>query len=90
MTSRQLLTATLAMTALALAGCGGEEPLPEQDVRGMVLPDAQKELEAVGIRTQVHSDGLLGVIVPEHWIVCDQEQISDHLIRLEVSKNACD
>jgi beta-lactam-binding protein with PASTA domain len=76
------------LAAAALAGCGGVAGASEgvPDVRGLSLPDAKKQLESAGFSASVKSDGLLGVVVEEHWTVCDQDGPKGNLVPVNVSK----
>jgi hypothetical protein len=59
------------------------------DVRGMPLPDARKVLKTAGVQAGVTSDGLFGILVPEHFIVCDEITVNPRFVRLEVSNKGC-
>jgi hypothetical protein len=84
---RQLGPALVAV--LGLAACGGPDLGDAPDTRGMVLPDAQKVLKEAGYEATVKSDGAFGVVVPSHFVVCDEERINAQFVRLEVAKHGC-
>ena len=55
----------------------------------MPLPDARKVLKTAGVQAGVTSDGLFGILVPEHFIVCDEITVNPRFVRLEVSNKGC-
>jgi hypothetical protein len=77
------------MLGFALAGCGESAPGP--DVRGMALPEAEKALTDahMGYSEHPQNGSLLGILVKANWVVCSEGRVNDHMVRLDVSKQAC-
>jgi hypothetical protein len=70
-----------------LLGCGGGDDLGSApDVRGLVLPDAKRVLKRSNYRASVKSDAMFGVIIEEHFTVCDEHSPHGRLVPLDVSK----
>jgi hypothetical protein len=77
----------LGAAAVLIAGCGGP---PGPDVRGMNLADAEKALDGAGVSYSEHAtDALLGIIVKSNFVVCSEDKVNDHMVRLEVAKRGC-
>lgn len=81
--------ATVSAILLSLAaGCGAKPAGP--DVRGMSLPDAKAALKKAGVNASVHAtDAIFGVLVEDNFVVCDEDAINQHMVRLEVAKHGC-
>jgi hypothetical protein len=59
-------------------------------VVGMNLTTAEKLMKDNGYAyTEVAEDGLLGIVNTDHWTVCAQTEVSDHLIELKAAKRGC-
>jgi hypothetical protein len=88
---RRILTTVWLAAALVAAGCAGDDGTSSgvPNVRGLNLPDAEKQLKRVGYGTSVTSDGMFGVIVKQNFTVCDQEKPNGHLVPLKVAKHGC-
>jgi len=79
-----------AILTLSLAACGDKPEPAGPDVRGMSLPTAKTVLKKVGVTTSVHAkDALFGVLIASNFVVCDEEAINAHMVRLEVAKHGC-
>jgi hypothetical protein len=59
------------------------------NVDGLTLDVAKKVLHRRGFTADVHSDGLFGVFVPSHFIVCDEHPPNGRLVLLDVAKHGC-
>jgi hypothetical protein len=81
------LLAGLVLALSGLTACGSRSVDPAgPDVVGMNLPDAKVQLHKVGVETTVHTSALLGVLIPEHFIVCQEVAVNNKMVRLEVEK----
>jgi len=57
------------------------EAAPQEEASGGALPDvvgerldvAKRELKEAGYSTRTVGGGIFGVVLPENWVVCDQE-----------------
>jgi hypothetical protein len=78
--------AVLAVLAVLVGGCGDADLGGAPDVRGLSLPDAERQLKGAGMSASVTSDGLFGVVIRENWTVCEQDSPNGKLVPLEVSK----
>jgi hypothetical protein len=79
--------AALLLVALGLNACGSKGADPAgPDVVGMTLPDAKTKLHKVGVQTTVHTDAMFGVLIPSHFIVCEEVPVNKRMVRLEVEK----
>jgi serine/threonine protein kinase len=52
-------------------GLAGEKAIELPDVGGERLDIAEQELRRLGLRTEREGGGLLGIVVPENWEVCE-------------------
>lgn len=93
---RPMLAIGLALLVPAIAGCAGSEVTSEAgsasapSVAGMNLVTAEKVLEDANYAyTEVAEDGMFGIVNPNHWTVCRQMEVSDHLIELTAAKRGC-
>jgi hypothetical protein len=60
------------------------------NVVGEALPQAEKELSAAGVTFSEHAkDGVAGIIVKDNWVVCDENYVSPHEVRLDAAKHGC-
>src|SRR5215210_7459799 len=76
----------LIVATVAFAGCGddlGNSP----DTRGMALPQAEVALKRAGYSTTTTDDGAFGIVIPEHFIVCSQNEVNSNMVRLDVAKH---
>jgi len=84
----KIIAIALVVAAVAFAGCGddlGNSP----DTRGMALPQAKVALKRAGYSVTTTDDGVFGIMVPEHFIVCKQKEINANMVRLDVAKHGC-
>jgi hypothetical protein len=67
-------SAVLAVTALALAGCGSGPSKPRRvpSVVGMNLKAAEDRLDDRGLRYEAVGGGTFGIVVRSRWAVCRQ------------------
>jgi beta-lactam-binding protein with PASTA domain len=72
--------------ALGVAACGQEDLKGAPNVKGLALPEAKQQLKRAGFESSVKSDALFGVIVEEHFTVCEEHSPNGKLVPLEVSK----
>lgn len=87
----------LLVTGLLAAGCGESGNLKDAknigtapNVIGLPLPDAREKFEAAGTEYAVESAGtLLGIVVEEHWTVCEEEGLPSGAVRILVRKDQC-
>jgi hypothetical protein len=88
-----LLALVIVALTLTASGCGASPtPTPAgPDVRGMALPEAEATLKKAGIAYSEHAqDGLFGILVKEHWVVCDEHYVNERMVRVDASKHGCD
>lgn len=83
--------AALVVTcAFILSACGDPDFAGAPDVRGLNLTDANRQLQSEGYNsTIVEDDALLGVVVEENFVVCEQEDTRGKLVPLKVAKRGC-
>jgi len=75
-------------TAAQEAGGGGGGAEPQ--VVGMNLVTAEKLLQDNDYAyTEVAQDGVFGIVNPNHWTVCKQTDVADHLVELQAAKRGC-
>jgi hypothetical protein len=92
---RWKITIIVGVLALGIIGTAvsPDEPVSAKphvvDVRGLSLPIAKQTLKRAGYATSVTSDSLMGVVIEENYIVCDQHDPKGHLVPIEVSKHGC-
>lgn len=80
----------LALVGTVAAGCGGSAQTVGPNVVGMGLPLAEQKLTAAGISFSSHPmDGMMGILVKDNWVVCEQVPIDSTTVRLEVAKYGC-
>lgn len=87
-----LLTVGLLSAAVGTIGqhsCGSKDIGPAPDVRGLPLPEARTTLKRSHYVIAITSHGMFGVIVPQHWVICDQDQPKGQLVHVDVQKYDC-
>jgi hypothetical protein len=83
---RRLIALGTMLCAVLVAACGGTDLGGAPSVKGLALPDANKQLQAAGFNSSVTDDSLFGVIVESHFTVCNQGTPNGKLVPLKVSK----
>jgi hypothetical protein len=91
--------AVIAAATVTIAGCNdkkdqlapvNEPTIAAPDVRGYVLPDAERILRQHSYGySETAPDALFGIIIKSHFIVCDEDVINARMVRLTVSKDGC-
>jgi hypothetical protein len=67
------LISAASVLALALAGCGSDEPQVVPDVRNERLDVAEERLDRLGLGYEEIGGGTFGIVVRSEWQVCRQE-----------------
>jgi hypothetical protein len=84
---KKLATVGVVIAATSsLVACGGTDLRGAPNVKGLALPDAEQQLKQAGYAPSVKTDALFGVIIPEHFSVCDEGSPNGKLVPLTVSK----
>jgi hypothetical protein len=76
---------TVAVVVL-LTGCGSADLHGAPNVKGLALPDARAELKRAGYEASVKTDALFGVIIEEHFTVCDENSPNGRLVPITANK----
>jgi hypothetical protein len=75
-----------ADSASSDAGTSGPPP----DVVGLTLPTAQKMLKDAGYKADVsNTDTALGIIVPENYTVCEEDDAVGNIVPILAQKYGC-
>jgi hypothetical protein len=83
---KKLAGVAILAAAISVSACGTADLHGAPNVKGLALPDAEQQLKEAGFTPSIKTDALFGVIVPEHFSVCNEGSPNGKLVPLTVSK----